>query len=691
MAPSRATWLLVVVVLGAAIAGTHGQATCAEALERELAARREARLPAPAHHEILPTLRVAAPENSSDVRIVWYVPVSELGAIKVVQTTLEHLYVPQDAYLVHAHPQISAQLAEQLRPAMAARVNMVTLEWPLRGAGEGGATHMSPTLASVEGTLDAVRAVLRSGLVFDFFVPLHQSELPTRPLHELRALLAELRGHSLVPVAHTRAPLGCAEGEQSSEAALELADVVLDCAGEGVLLASAGAWAQPRSAVAEGAVRTFSLDRQLTDEEVALLAPPPPAAVFESSLARLSRCAPSIGGCETAGGGSGAGSGAGGAGPCERSSFASQFGLGAFLSPQLCAALVAPAPASAAAAHEAPRLALAEWLRALEHRPRGVAQLLASAAVHLAEGPSRRRLLNLHLRTRLGGVVDACGGQRGESAECAARAEAVVRAALASPSAAFAVGVPTAPDELPARTALLRAHGRLLARALAPPSNGTAAAEPLAPPVEPPVERAPLLGELRLGGADALTHRLRLRGAAELAAAGRPQPRGRRRRVAALHFSDGSSCACGGACATDASCCPPQFALACASADGGTGAAADEAWTQRTRAEPELPPLPRCANATASLRARTSDARPRRLQLHNGAHFPAVVRSVDEAGAEAELATLAPGQALSFDCAAGDALRARAVAGWVLLEVWPAGPSLGAKEERHEIRGCEGL
>ncbi|KAJ1619485.1 hypothetical protein T492DRAFT_1150793 [Pavlovales sp. CCMP2436] len=522
--------------------------------------------------------------------------------------------------------------------------------------------------------LDAVEAVARSGLAFDFLVPLHQAELPARPGWELRALLAELKGHSLVPVAHSRARR--ADGPPFVPAA-ELAEVALDCAGEGVLLARTGSHRSRLLPVRPAGEHTCcggGFEMELPADELALLAPPPPAAVFTSALAR----APCDGeGCDATG---------------------SHFGVGAFLSSELCAALASQRAGGAnesAAAQLQPVSAWLRWHHALQHRPRGSEQLIASLAAH-APDAVRAKVLNAHLRSPLdlSLLSHTCDGRPGGSAECGLRAEAAVRVALSVESAAFLSRVPLASTG--ARDAVLRAH-----RALVPPPAGApgacdaagvgageggcaagaegGGAERVEGAEVAPLDRTPLLAGLRVGGPRALVHALRLRSNAELLAAARPQARGRRRKVAALHFSDGSSCACGMGCALDGSCCPPQLSAACDHRAGGGGGDA------------ELPALPRCQNASVGLRARPADARARELTLHNEAHFPAVLYLVDEAGAELEYLTLAPSQAVTFDCAAGDALRARALSGWVLLEIPPAGAALAATGERLRVAACESL
>ena len=175
---------MAVVALLAALsvaADEPGATRCAEVLERELAVRRAPSLSAPPHHELLPTLRVAEPANASDVRVVWYVHVSAADAMPVVQLALEHLYVPSDAFLVHAHPRVRALVAEQLAPTMSARANVALLgDVSERDEDDGSASLARVSAARM---LHAIRAVLRSRLAFDFFVPLHEAELPLSLIH----------------------------------------------------------------------------------------------------------------------------------------------------------------------------------------------------------------------------------------------------------------------------------------------------------------------------------------------------------------------------------------------------------------------------------------------------------------------------------------------------------------------------
>ena len=485
-------------------------------------------------------------------------------------------------------------------------------------------------------------------------------------------------------------------------------------------------WRTCRPAPDPAGAAGATFEQELPSDELDTLAPPIHAALFESSVARLAACSQRP---------------AGQSGACGAVGDAIPLGIGAFFSRDFCAALLAPAAASAAASSEeqqpqqpsqplqppsetqpaGPSLALDEWLRSLEHRPHGARQLLATATAH-APAAVRANVLNHHLRAQLGTLGSECEGVEPVAGDaCAARADAAMRAALGSADAAFVMGIPVEATQGRARDALLNAHRALLPpppdlpsppdlspppdlpsppdlppppdmaagvcaafdeRGCAPDASGAHAPPPA--PHTPPFEPPALLASLRVGGLDALAHRLRLAPLLELARAGRPRVRARRRRVASLHFTDGSSCACGGACALDASCCAPTFALACDAHGGaqhdGSGALAPV----------EQPPLPPCAPPTAGLRARASDARARRLALHNDAHFPAVVHAVDEAGAEVEIATIAPAQALALDATAGDALRARSVGGWLLLEVEPAGwGTLTDAEERHRIGACE--
>lgn len=360
-----------------------------------------------------------------------------------------------------------------------------------------------------------------------------------------------------------------------------------------------------------------------------------------------------------------------------------------------------------------------EIVRALAHRPHADEALLPTIVAH-APDDVRPSVLNHHLRAHLSvaGVEEGCLERRGKpSAQCAANLTAAVEAAMRAPTRPAFIGpVPTATTGAAAhlRTTVLAAHARLIHAEAETCAAEGAAADAAGPAPPPPGETSPssadadpagttdgqasasdegagaaggavdggsgageggegggglvsgtggaaavqLLGELRIGGRTALAQRLQLPPVPALIAAEQPRvarPKGRR--VVSLHFTDGSSCSCGGDCARDSSCCPPALQPACAvgKAEGG----------------PDAPRPSPCPQPSAHLRPNALDTRPLALTVQNRAPYPALLFHLDARGAEHELQAVMAAQALTFEGSAGDAWRVRTFAGHLLAEMPP--------------------
>jgi len=165
-----------------------------------------------------------------------------------------------------------------------------------------------------------------------------------------------------------------------------------------------------------------------------------------------------------------------------------------------------------------------------------------------------------------------------------------------------------------------------------------------------------------------------------------PRAAQRRRRVASLHFEDGSSCSCAADCGTDGGAAaaqqaeglPPECcadvadgrrALCTPPEEAEAAAPLGLAYGDAEQPQPEMP-LPRCPAPRAGVASRGGGA-PLQLLLLNRAPFPVTLAFVDATGEEVALRTLRVREHAEYETLATHAWRVRTLGGHLLVEVAP--------------------